>query len=272
MGLTALEGTLVKKEHSPCTGHRLLACLVTGTGLLGALAIAQAAYTFVTLDAPFPGTTTTTALGINNRGHIVGLYVDSQSVLHGFLYQHGRFATLDVPGALGTQARGLNDRRQIVGIFLGDDGATHGSLSQHGHFTTLDVPVPGTTTTTPGGINNYGQIVGSFHDSRGSHGFLYEDGVFPPLDVPFPDTFNTAATGINAHGQIVGIYQSGVPGAPTGLHVFRYEEGVFTPIEVPIGMNPIAYGINTRGQIVGDYVDRTERPTFHGFLATPHEK
>jgi len=227
MGLTALEGTLVKKEHSPCTGHRLLACLVTGTGLLGALAIAQAAYTFVTLDAP---------------------------------------------GALGTQARGLNDRRQIVGIFLGDDGATHGFLSQHGHFTTLDVPVPGTTTTTPGGINNYGQIVGSFHDSRGSHGFLYEDGVFPPLDVPFPDTFNTAATGINAHGQIVGVYQSGVPGAPTGLHVFRYEEGVFTPIEVPIGMNPIAYGINTRGQIVGDYVDRTERPTFHGFLATPHEK
>jgi probable HAF family extracellular repeat protein len=139
-------------------------------------------------------------------------------------------------------------------------------------FTPLDVPVPGATATTARGINDRGQIVGSFQDSHGSHGFLYEAGGFTPLDVPFPGTFNTAASGINTHGQIVGVYQSGVPGAPTGLHVFRYEAGVFTPLEVPLGMNPSAYGINTRGQIVGDYVESTERPTFHGFLATPHEE
>jgi probable HAF family extracellular repeat protein len=134
------------------------------------------------------------------------------------------------------------------------------------------VPFPGATATTARGINDRGQIVGSFHDSRGSHGFLYEEGVFTSLDVPFPDSFNTAASGINIHGQIVGAYQSGVPGAPTGLHVFRYEGGVFAPVEVPLGMNPSAHGINTRGQIVGDYVDSIERPTFHGFLATPHEE
>jgi hypothetical protein len=48
----------------------------------------------------------------------------------------------------------------------------------------------------------------------------------------------------------------------------------FTPLAVPVPgtTGTAALGINTRGQIVGDYVDSIERPTFHGFLATPHEE
>jgi hypothetical protein len=39
-------------------------------------------------------------------------------------------------------------------------------------FTTIDVPFSGAIGAAPLGINDQGQIVGDYRDSRGQHGFL----------------------------------------------------------------------------------------------------
>jgi probable HAF family extracellular repeat protein len=52
--------------------------------------------------------TFTEARKINDRGQIVGFFSDHAGHSHGFSYQGGRFATVDVPGAAGTFALGLN--------------------------------------------------------------------------------------------------------------------------------------------------------------------
>jgi hypothetical protein len=51
------------------------------------------------------------------------------------------------------------------------DGTTnHGFVLDQGNYTTLDVP--GSTFTWANGINDSGQIVGSYEDAGGTHGFL----------------------------------------------------------------------------------------------------
>jgi len=43
----------------------------------------------------------------------------------------------------------------------------------------ISIYVPGSTGTVANGVNNAGQIVGTFSDSSGGHGFLYSGGVYP---------------------------------------------------------------------------------------------
>jgi hypothetical protein len=71
-------------------------------------------------------------------------------------------------------------------------------------FTTIDGP--GAFFTTASGINDAGQIVGTFRDSIGSiFGFLDTGGSFTVLDVP--GGRNTQPFGINNAGQIVGQFE-----------------------------------------------------------------
>jgi uncharacterized membrane protein len=130
----------------------------------------------------------------------------------GFLWDKGRFTTIDVPDAGGTTATDINNRGQIVGEYGEDPDnaptALHGFLLSGGDFTTFDAP--GVLFTEPGGINDRGQIVGSAaSDPTEIHGFLLDEGVegdFTPVD--FPGAPNTAAFDINNRGQIVGVYEN----------------------------------------------------------------
>ena len=58
--------------------------------------------------------------------------------------------------------------------------------------------------TIAAGINDKGQIVGSYNNSTGAHGFLYDHGVYTTLDDPLGTL--TGAVGISDEGQIVGAY------------------------------------------------------------------
>jgi hypothetical protein len=61
-------------------------------------------------------------------------------------------------------------------------------------FTTLDVP--GAASTFALGINDAGQIVGSYSDGARDHGFLLDtDGSYTTLDAP--GAIHTYAYGIN---------------------------------------------------------------------------
>jgi len=127
-------------------------------------------------------------------------------------------------------------------------------------FTTLDVP-GATKGTQASGVNNAGQIVGSYTDSSG-HGFLETGGAYTTLNDPSA-TQGTFARGVNDAGQVAGYYSDS-----TGNHGFLETGGAYTTLDPPgaIG-NTKAFGVNDAGQVAGEYRDSTAGQ--HGFLATP---
>jgi probable HAF family extracellular repeat protein len=129
-------------------------------------------------------------------------------------------------------------------------------------YTTLDDPSATAGTTQASGINDTGQIVGSYVSS-GDHGFLYSGGTYTAIDDPLALLAEaTQAFGINATGQIVGTFFNTSGG---GYHGFLYSGGTYTTLDVPGGSSDtFAYGINASGQIVGNYTDGSNH--LHGFL------
>jgi probable HAF family extracellular repeat protein len=73
--------------------------------------------------------------------------------------------------ASSTSLGGINNEGQLVGSYTAS-GVTHGFLDSNGVFTAIDVP--GSADTTPIGINDGGDIVGSFDypDSLFREGFV----------------------------------------------------------------------------------------------------
>ena len=209
--------------------------------------------TFTQIDVP--GATTTSALGINNRDEIVGIYVNANGAQHGFLLDDGVFVQIDFPDAVFTAPTGINDRGQIVGVFGDAGGAEHGFLLDNGTFTQIDLPSG--VDTNPLSINDRGQIVGHVGPLGAFHGFLFNDGAFTQIDVP--DALETAAVGINKRGQITGYFRH--PGDL--FHGFLLNNGVFTQIDFPDAPQTQANGINDRGQIVGIFGEAVEQA--HGF-------
>jgi hypothetical protein len=126
-----------------------------------------------------PGALQTTHLRNNNRGHVVGAYVEDSDGMprpRGFLMRGRDVTRIDVPGALVTLPLGVNDRGQVVGSWVGQDatvnpvtgetGPSHGFVWDHGRYTKFDVP--GSTSTAGYEINNRGQIVGNYTDAGGA--------------------------------------------------------------------------------------------------------
>ena len=127
-------------------------------------------------DHPVLGTV---PLGINDRGQVVGNYVDGNGGLlgpndgrHGFLLNKGIYTQLDVPGAAFTVAQGINNEGQIVGLYLNDDDSEHGFIwNKEGGYTTIDVPDGAWTDVYS--INAEGKIVGAYGDVDGvTHGYV----------------------------------------------------------------------------------------------------
>jgi probable HAF family extracellular repeat protein len=77
----------------------------------------------------FPGSTFTEALGVNDRGAVVGVYNDANGVAHGFGYQDGNFASVDGPGAVATTINGINNNNRAVGFFTDANGNTIGLVA-----------------------------------------------------------------------------------------------------------------------------------------------
>ena len=262
-----------------------------------------ASYTYTEVNVP--GASFTGFTGINNEGQIVGQYTDRTGE-YGLLYSGGSFTQIDGPHPadyINTSITGINNGGQIVGYTANSSdpasGVT-GFLDNNGVFTTINFP--GARSTEPAGINDAGQIIGTYSTfgSYFTHGFIRSaDGVYTTFDVP--GTLGTSLNGINNRGQVVGYYATN-----TGFIAFLYSnasftslpnsfggiaslnnvgqflsvEGVFdeinyqasfTSINVP-GYNVTqASGINDAGQIVGDaYTDIGHSSgVFTGFVATP---
>lgn len=218
---------------------------------------APLAYTNIDL----PGQASTIASNINNLGQIVGSYVDSLGVRHGFVTEkRGGFTTIDFPGAVSTSAFGINDQGDVVGIYTDNTGVFHGYLSTHGNLSTLDCP--GSVLTLAIAINDRDQVVGECDLGDGPlHGFLFADGNFTLIDqgvVPNGFTF-TEAIGINNRGEIGGDFFD-----PNLFRGFIGSNNVFQAFEVPSQADLFFGGLNDLGDYVGTYLDTQFGE--HGFL------
>jgi probable HAF family extracellular repeat protein len=122
---------------------------------------AKYAYSFFTVPG---GTEYTCAYGINDKGQVVGGFVDSSGVTHGFLKDGESYTTIDVPGASNTGASWIDNKGEIVGEWFDASGYGHGYVrSPGGQFTIVDVP--GTSNSADFGINDRGDLCGYYSDA-----------------------------------------------------------------------------------------------------------
>lgn len=212
------------------------------------------------------GTNYSEAFKNNDRGDVVGEYLDDAGFAHGFLLsKKGMLTQLDFPAASDTYAYGINESGTVVGQWdlLDSNGnviAQHGFTWENGSFTQVDYP--GSANTTVFGINARGDLVGEWDDNVVAHGFIRtKQGQFTSYDVPVAGATLTQLTGINANGQILGVYID----AGGAEHGFLEVGATFTSIDYPGAVTTTAWGINSAGQIVGNHYGSDG--IAHGWLA-----
>ena len=164
---------------------------------------------FTQIDYQFPDGTkadSTQAWGINPRGNIVGVYVES-NVTHGFLRSGGTYSSIDFPGAKSTFANGIDAQGDIVGAYVDSAGVTHGFVLIGNSYTSIDFP--GALSTAALGIGPQGDIVGGYSVTSvfdccgaGTHGFQLSGCAFTSVDLPAAGVILTYAGGINPQGPL----------------------------------------------------------------------
>lgn len=216
----------------------------------------------------FPKVPEQAAFGVNDAGQIVGQYLDSFGLYHGWELSGGKFSTIDVPfaGATATGANGINDSGEIAGGYDGSGVTQYGFTLIGGTYTSF--AYPGAVATYAWSLNNHGDIVGYWVDASGEfHGFVLSGGTYTSLDPP--GSVWTVPTGINDAGDVVGGYctTSECIENLDGVQGFLWSGGVFTTFTIPGATGTALSAINDNGVILGGYYDVAGFE--HGFLAVP---
>src|SRR5215471_13167741 len=125
-------------------------------------------------------------------------------------------------------------------------------LEMNAQATFITFEVPDAIRTSPVGINQTGEVAGSYTDTHFvPHGFLRErHGTIIRFDVP--DAIRTVPNSINPAGVITGTYYIEVA-APHGF--LRERHGSFIRFDVPDSVNTSPSSINPAGVITGYYSD-----------------
>jgi probable HAF family extracellular repeat protein len=190
--------------------------------------IRDASGEYTSFQYPGDNTVFTVGVGINNKGDIVGFYLDSSDLqLHGFVrYADGRVSAVDHPAANGLSiALGINSRGTICGVrndaFQGFPEI--GYCISGGSY--QDVLVPGATSTNVTDINNRGCKVGNYHPTDnnpfapgGPAYLLCGTGV---TEIVFPGVEDTDAYGVNDWKDVVGSFFPDDLGPPFAFVAYR---------------------------------------------------
>jgi probable HAF family extracellular repeat protein len=229
---------------------------------------------------PTLGGTNGQALGINNRGQIVGeAETPNVDPCSPFALQveavvwrdHQIEQVLPPLGGTVAVANAINDNGDAVGLSGCITGNVYAVLWQHGTPINLGT-LGGVAGNIPFAINNRGQVSGQ-SDLPGDtlhHGFLWQNGVMTDLG-GLPGLPTTQADDINNQGQVVGVAQDANSDESSGV-AFLWENGVLTDLNTLIPPNfPLflaeALSINDRGQIAG--YGRLSNGDHRAFLLTP---
>src|SRR3954453_23062370 len=135
---------------------------------------------------------------INERGDVVGEFIDSNGVTRGFVrFSDGSFSApiVDPNDTVGfTEGRGINNSRTVAGDYVISDGTLHSFFLSGGTFTEYDVP--GAVQTNLLSINDAGDFTGGFDDGSGVfQAFVSVGGTLTSFSVP--DAASTFAYEIN---------------------------------------------------------------------------
>jgi hypothetical protein len=163
-------------------GTRVNAELVTGFKIVGQYIIGGVTRGFlydgsVYSDIFFPGSTLTSAAGINN-GKIVGTYIIG-GVTRGFLYDGSNFVDIFVPGSSRTTANGINGTNIVGGCSM---PRGEGYLYNGSTFTSIFAPA-GVGTEAMGISGSL--IVGYYTVGGGNQvGFVFNGASYQNINYP----------------------------------------------------------------------------------------
>lgn len=190
----------------------------------------------------YPNAAITVADGINDWGQVVGIFVDQTNIVHGFIYDRGRYTPLDYPGAIETDLNGINNWGQISGYYLDPAGLPHGFVFSQGTFSPVDFP--GAADTAVIGINSRGDIVGGYDDAFAiTHGFALRNGQYRTVDAPFGS--QTQVISINNFRHMIG-YSWNDPNGP--FSGFILGSSGFSRFDFPAALDTFPNAINDNDQ------------------------
>jgi hypothetical protein len=219
-----------------------------------------------TFDYPGAGNSTLPQK-INERGDIVGVFIDSSGVTRGFVrFSNGSFSApiVDPNDTVGfTEARGINNSRTVCGDYVGSDGNAHGFFLSGGTFTEYDIP--GALSTNVLGINDPADFAGTFDPGSGIlQAFVSVGGNVTSFSVPA--AISTLAYEINNSKRLVVGYFIDSSGILHGY--YRDRDGTLHfPIDPSGSVGTVLFGDNNRNWVVGRYADSSG--VTHGLFFVP---
>jgi len=217
----------------------------------------------------YPGTgNNTLPQKMNERGDIVGEFIDSAGVVRGFVrFSDGSFSDpiVDPNDTVGfTEGRGINNARTIAGDYVISDGTIHSFFLSGSTFTEYDIP--GAVQTNLLGINDLGEFTGGF-DPDGSgifQAFFGRGGTLTTYAVP--GALGTFAYEITNNKKLVVGYFIDSAGVLHGQ--YRDAGGALHfPIDPSGSVGTVLFGANDRSFVVGRYADSSG--VTHGLFFVP---
>src|SRR6188508_3517790 len=183
---------------------------------------------------------------INERGDVVGEFIDSSGVTRGFIrFSNGSFSDpiVDPNDTVGfTEGRGINNSRTVAGDYATSDGNLHGFFLSGGTFTEYDVP--GAVFTAVLSINDPADFTGTLVDTSGlQQAFVSLGGTLTLFSVPA--AVATLAYDINDSKRLVVGYYIDGSGILHGY--YRDSDGTLHfPIDPTDSVATILFGDNNR--------------------------
>ena len=219
----------------------------------------------------YPGTgNLTLPQKINERGDIVGVFIDSTGVTRGFVrFSNGSFSDpiVDPDDTVGfTEGRGINNSGTVCGDYTESNGNNHGFFLSGGAFTEYDVP--GAVSSTVLGINDVADFTGSFSYGSGFfQGYVNVGGTITSFSVPGAPL--TLAYDINNSKQLLVGYYIDSAGIIHGY--YRDANGALHfPIDPSGSVATVLFGVNNRNWVVGRYADSSG--VTHGLFFVPPDR
>jgi uncharacterized membrane protein len=229
---------------------------------------------------PGPGGLPFTALGINDKGTIVGSLGDNDASQGAILDKKGRYTTFTIPGYASTTPHAIGPSGLVSGYAVAGPNNWSGFLHDPAKGST-ELFLTGSLQVIPQGINARGQLVGSVAlladgaypgSPQGQYGFVRErDGSITLFRV---NGLPTRARGISDAGMVAGFVGAPSVGftvsAPTGGGYRDLTVPADRLFAVPGAVATFPQAIDNRGRIVGSWfgADDVQR----GFVATPSSK
>ena len=218
----------------------------------------------------YPGTgNSTLPQKINERGDVVGNFLDSNRVTRAFVrFSNGNFSApiVEPNDTAGfTEGRGINNSGTVCGDYVGSDGNFHGFFLSGGTFTEYDIA--GAASTLVHAINDTGDFAGAFSltGPNGIHqGFVSVGGTITSFSVP--GASETFTYELNNSMQLVVGYYIDSSGVVHGY--FRDANGALHfPIDPSGSTATVLFGLNDRNWVVGRYADSSG--VTHGLFFVP---